>query len=244
MKNKITVLTALLITGLGFSQIEPLLYEFPWFLDTMNVDGVIYHEPINDEIPFITLEFSEATPNFLSAICDSAEGEIISVAPFSSFSFPSGLNITSQECDDEGNETFENLYFNDIFLDNIDQPFEYGIYIIDSQIPTYGLLITAADGNWVNYFDKVVLSVPTNELSNVAIFPIPMTETLNLKFFNDITFPVKVSLIDASGRLFLAKNLDQVANSHQLDVQSVPSGLYFIKIEDQNGNQTIKKIIK
>jgi len=244
MKNRITLLVALLITGFGYSQIEPLLYEFPWFLDTMNVDGVLYDAPVNDEIPFITLEFSEATPNFLSAICDSAEGEIISVAPFSSFSFQGGLNITSQECDDEGNETFENFYFNGIFLDNIDQPFEYGIYIIDSQIPTYGLLITAADGNWVNYFDKVVLSIPANELSNVAVFPNPVKEILNLKFFDEITFPVQVSLIDASGRLFLSENLVKALDRHQLDVQSVPSGLYFVKIEDGNGNQTIKKIIK
>ena len=243
MKNRITVLIALLVTGLGFSQIEPLLYEIEWFLDSIEIDGVTYSAPSNAEVPFVTLDFSETTPNFLTSICNDGFGDIIPVDPFESFSFPDGLNVTLSECVDPDNVIFEDLYFNTIFLDNIDQPFEYFTVIIDNEIPTYGLGILSADGNWAFYYDEV-LSVPTNELGAVAIFPNPVTEKLNLQFLNEITFPVQVSLIDTSGRLFLSENLEQVVDHHQLDVQHVPAGLYFVQIEDQNGNQTIKKIVK
>lgn len=243
MQNRITLLAALLVTGLGFSQIEPLLYEFPWFLDSIEIDGVMYDAPANSEVPFVTLEFSETSPNFLTSICNDGFGDIVSVDPFQSFSFPDGLSVTLSVCVDPDNVIFENLYFNTIFLDNIDQPFEYYTVIIDNEIPTYGLGILSADGNWAFYYDEV-LSVPTNELPAVAVFPNPVTETLYLKFINEIAFPVQVSLIDTSGRLFLTETIEQVVDLHPLDMQNVPGGFYLVQIEDHNGNQTIKKIIK
>jgi hypothetical protein len=223
---------------------DPLLYEFPWYLNSIEIDGVSYEAPLNAEVPFVTAVFSETTPNFLSAVCDSAEGDIISVEPFTSFSFPSGLNITTVVCTDGDNEIFENLYFNNFFLDNIDQPFEYGIYIIDSEIPTYGLSIWWGEGShWAHYFDEV-LSIPTNELASITVFPNPVSETLNLKFLNEIAFPVQISLIDTSGRLFYTESLEQVVYRHQLDVQNVPRGFYFVQIVDDNGRRLTKKIIK
>lgn len=246
MKNRIMLLTALLVTGLGFSQINSELYEFTWYLNSIEIDGVSYNAPANSEVPFITLDFSETTPNFITSICNDAFGDIEAVDPFETFRFPNGLDLTLLECEDPDNTIFENLYFNEFFLNNISEPFEYGIYIIDSQVPTYGLDIWWPDGsNWAHYFDKVVvLSVPTNEVPKVAVFPNPMTDTFRIKFINEIAFPVQVSLIDTSGRLVMTEKLELIVDHHQLDVQNVPSGFYFVKIEDQNGNQLTKKIVK
>jgi len=243
MKNFFTLLLALLITSSSYSQISELLYDIDWFLDSIEIDGVTYSAPSNSEVPFVTLDFSKTTPNFLTSICNDGFGDIISVEPFESFSFPDGLVVTLSECVDPDNVIFEDLYFNTIFLDNIDQPFEYFTVIIDNEIPTYGLFIMSADGNWAFYYDKV-LSVPSNELGAVTIFPNPVTEKLNLQFLNEMAFPLHVSLIDTSGRLFFTETIEHPVSRHQINLKNVPAGLYFVQIVDDNGGRVVKKIIK
>ncbi len=243
MKKKVLLLMALLTSIVGYSQLDPNIYAMPWFLSSIQIDGVTYFAPANSEVEFVRLDVSESSPNFVTAVCSSAEGDIESVEPFSTFRFPSGLNITLVTCMDGDNEIFQGRYFEDFFLANIDGEFEYGISVIDSSIPTYALDIWWGDGNWATFYDKV-LSVPSNELGTIALYPNPVDDVLNLRFVSEMNFPLKVSMIDTSGRLFLSENLEESVNRHQLDVQDLPNGLYFVQIEDEFGRKTVKRIVR
>jgi len=248
MKNRIVLLIALLVTGLGYAQIHSSLYDNTWYLNSIEIDGVSYSAPANAEVPFITLDISETNPNFLTSICNDGFGDIEAVDPLDSFRFPNGLDVTLLECEDPDNVIFENLYFNEFYLNNIDETFYYHFYIIDSEGPSYGLSIywgpNQNQSNWAHYFDTVVLSVPTTQLPYVSVFPNPVTETLNIKFLNEIAFPVQVSLIDTAGKLLLSNNLGEAVDNFQMDMKNVPSGLYFVQVVDDKGKRLVKKIIK
>ncbi len=244
MKKLLTLIAIVAFSLSGYSQISGILYEYTWYLEAMEIDGVNYTIPANEEVPFITAEFSETSPHFLSAICDTAEGDIESVMPGESFRFPTGLDITPVTCADGDNETFENHYFNDFFLANINEEFYYEVYIIDGNNPSYGLVIWLDLDNYVSYLDKLVLNVPDNEEGTVAVYPNPVNEVLNLRFISEMSFPLEVSMIDTAGRIFLSEDIQQSVKRHQLDVKDLPNGLYFVQIEDQYGNKTVKRIVR
>ena len=243
MEKKALLLMALFISVMGYSQLDPNLYNMPWFLNNIQVDGVTYFAPANNEVEFVRLDISETSPNFVTAVCDMAEADIESVDPFTTFRFPSGLNITPVTCTNGDNEIFEDRFFNDFFIANIDGDFEYAISIIDGNVPNYVLDIWWGNGNSASFYDKV-LNVPSNELGKIAVYQNPVNEVLNLRFVSEMSFPLTISMIDTSGRLFFSENLEESVISHQLDVNNMPNGLYFVQIEDVNGNKTVKRVVR
>ena len=79
------------------------------------------------------------------------------------------------------------------------------------------------------------LSINDNEENDIHIYPNPTTEWL---FISSTSSIKNIELYDILGKKVL-----NVANNHQIDLSSLYSGVYFIKITSDKGEIT-KKIIK
>ncbi len=86
------------------------------------------------------------------------------------------------------------------------------------------------------YENLVVLGVNENTLKDFLVYPVPTTGVLTIKSNTNIT---QIEIYNPLGQLVLSNT-----NENQIDISSVSQGLYFIKIEDENGNFGTKKVVK
>jgi hypothetical protein len=77
-----------------------------------------------------------------------------------------------------------------------------------------------------------------NLSATVMISPNPVSKTLRINF---IMHESKIQILDMSGKLLISKNAD--SNIVEMDVSSLQNGIYFIRIQLQNGSLT-RKFIK
>src|SRR5690606_32804737 len=74
-----------------------------------------------------------------------------------------------------------------------------------------------------------------NQISEVTIYPNPTTGILN---FNSKSEIQNVVLFDLSGRKI------SEFNSSQINISSLPKGIYLVKISTKDGKTTTKKVVK
>lgn len=92
------------------------------------------------------------------------------------------------------------------------------------------------------------LSITENILENLAIYPNPFNNSINIKLPNSLANNnIDIDLYDISGRLINSLK-NQQANNNIINVsnlEQLSNGTYFVKIRDNNTNSTvIRKIIK
>ena len=141
----------------------------------------------------------------------------------------------------------------------------YGVYYIDNTTPTNWLPFsnnlpnvqisefeintannkiyagTYGRGVWKSALYDEVLSVHDVELNTIAIYPNPATELLNLSW--NKSDDVSVKIFNSIGKLvFFAKGVN-LLDPIQIDVNSFATGMYFVKINTENGVTTKKVII-
>ncbi|WP_298553664.1 T9SS type A sorting domain-containing protein [uncultured Algibacter sp.] len=97
--------------------------------------------------------------------------------------------------------------------------------------------------NYSNGQSRVFANNPLNvDYSNenvlVDIFPNPSEGVVN---FSVLTSLINIEVYNTNGEKVIKKN--KFSNS-SLDISELSNGLYFIKLEDENYNTTIKKLIK
>ena len=70
----------------------------------------------------------------------------------------------------------------------------------------------------------------------------PFSNTIRLKVSEAKSQNVGVSLMDASGRMMLQRSFVPETNQHQeeFEVGQITSGIYFLKVNTENKNATIK----
>jgi len=141
----------------------------------------------------------------------------------------------------------------------------YGVYYIDNTTPTNWLPFsnnlpnveisefeintannyiyagTYGRGVWKSSLYDEVLSVHDVELSTIAVYPNPATESLNLSW--NKSDEVSIKIFNSIGKLmFFAKEMS-LLEPIQIDVNSFATGMYFVKINTANGITTKKVII-
>ncbi len=83
------------------------------------------------------------------------------------------------------------------------------------------------------------LSVSNKEFElAINLYPNPVTNLLTIEISNDIQLK-KISLFDIIG-----KQISIEENSNTISLKYLPSGVYFVKLQDVDGNSITKKIIK
>ncbi len=92
------------------------------------------------------------------------------------------------------------------------------------------------------YSEDCTAGLNDNKVATYSIHPNPAKNELFITAQNTAG-NLKVKIFNIEGKLLSTHNLE-VANQTSIDVSSLTSGIYFLNIEDENGNTTTKKFIK
>lgn len=79
-----------------------------------------------------------------------------------------------------------------------------------------------------------ILSIEDNDLNSFIVYPNPSADFINIKNISSFN----AELYDINGRRILHSNLDKIS------IQHLKSGVYLLRIEDENNRTTTRKIIK
>mgnify|MGYP002713016816 FL=1 len=223
------------IGALSFAQ-DPQLVGVDWYLHNLSIGGNNYIPPSNDEVNFVSLNFFEPD-QMETMVCDvlSADVNFTGLDQFNLFNAGS----TFDDCQIQANTDFEILYLDNFFEAHLNDDFNYFIEIDgnDDKI----LTITNSSNDQAIYGDHI-LSSQDFYSSQFAIIPNPAKNELFLTSkYTSGTLTLKIFNIE--GKLLSTQTLE-VANKTSIDVSQLMSGIYFLNIEDENGNSTIKKFIK
>lgn len=91
------------------------------------------------------------------------------------------------------------------------------------------------DCSVVNFFRT--LSTTENELTDILIYPNPVSEVI---YFKGITSIQSVALYSMLGKQIEVS----INNSNEIDVSFLKDGIYFLKITDEQNRSTLRKFIK
>jgi hypothetical protein len=232
----------LLICNTIFAQ-DPQLPGATWYLQNLIINGENYPPPYNDEIQnvealFYAISNGDSVNGFSTFVCNNLSGLVEYDSNNQSFSFPVPLEATLIVCNLQVNEDFEGLYFN--FYDSTSgNQFNYTI-TTDSN-DNKSLRIISNTGDQAIYSDHV-LSSEDFYSPGFAIYPNPAKKELFMSS-KSATGNLKVKILNIEGKLLSTQTIT-LENQTAINVSQLTSGMYFLNIEDQKGNTTIKKFIK
>mgnify|MGYP000176840572 CR=1 FL=1 len=231
--KQLYLLLAILIFQTNLAQDLQLL-ENTWYLQNVIIDGQDNFPPSNDELISVPAIFNQ--DGFITYVCNELSGFIEYNGD--TFNFPQPLSTTLIDCQYQINEDFEIIYFNfyDSSLGNL---FNYIITTDSNDNKT--LVVTSNTGDQAIYGDHLLSNQdfyssqfsihPNPAIDKLYIITTTSKENLTLKIFN------------LEGKLLSTQNLE-VANQTSINVSQLISGVYFLNIEDENGNTGVKKFIK
>ncbi|WP_299675798.1 T9SS type A sorting domain-containing protein [uncultured Dokdonia sp.] len=242
-KQLLFIVSIFFMISQGIFAQDPLLFEGIWKLESLVIDGEEFFPPFNDEVHTVGLTFEdeEGADVFNSWVCNSFFASINfeeggNESDFS-FSFTEDYAITLLECDLAENTTFENQYFN-FYLNTIQDPFGYYIEIPEE---TVTLVVIASNGDIAVYTNDS-LSLSENTLLSFSIYPNPVQDRLFIQTENSLE-DFTVTVFDMLGRTLITTSKEALETS-PIDVQDWKSGIYFLRMEDQNGGAITKRFIK
>ncbi|WP_456437758.1 T9SS type A sorting domain-containing protein [Psychroserpens sp.] len=147
-------------------------------------------------------------------------GSILTIGIDSNTTLPSNVNVYLED-------TFENIL---TLLNTIDYTFT----------PTNDLVGT---GRFFLRYSSETLSLITNKnLSDLIIYTNENSKDIIIKGI--LTTATKADLYDIQGRLVFSEKLNQSSLTNTIDVSSISSGVYIIKVSNMNSIKTQKLIIK
>jgi len=206
--------------------------ENTWYLYNLTIDGDIFIPPVNGELPYVPLNFSEAW--LQTDVCNYLDSNALFNVENSSF-ISTEFTFSLIDCSFQANATFEGIYFNFYFENN---PLAYPFtYLITTEGTSKTLTITNYFGDEAIYGNEM-LSTLNFSISLFTIYPNPVRNSFKIVYKNNLKVKT-VNIYDVLGKLVLEEKEDV----NQIDVSNLSNGLFFIKIETDKGNST-KKIIK
>ncbi|MGB1204968.1 MAG: Ig-like domain-containing protein [Chitinophagales bacterium] len=112
-------------------------------------------------------------------------------------------------------------------------------------VSVYRLTQTDFDGT-TTLAGTVSLVRGETTLGFVNVAPIPANDFVNITFVSPKAEAVKIGLYDVAGKLISLENVDAVKgnNLFTFDLTNVASGVYFISMENNNGQNISTKLIK
>lgn len=84
------------------------------------------------------------------------------------------------------------------------------------------------------------LDYPDN---NLIIYPNPVKNILNINWDDKINKQLNIKIFNLTGQLVLETNIEKDNKNQYIDLSTLPSNIYLIKLTDIDGNYWIKKII-
>ncbi len=87
-----------------------------------------------------------------------------------------------------------------------------------------------------------IVSIPdiNNILNGVSVYPNPMTESSNLRFYQRKPGKTKIEIYNISGKLLSAEQIYLENGTHEFTVSGLPAGLFTIKITNKEFTDAVK----
>lgn len=214
------------------------LFENTWFLENLIIEGEDNFPPFNSEVSNIPLDI---TVNQLSTqVC----APLISTdIEFSQVEDTFTVNQFIQfptDCLEQDNQIFQNLYFITFFEAQLSpRIFDYEIEFVTND--SRQLILTNEEGNQAIYGAEP-LSTQDFSKNNFAIFPNPAKENIVLSSSTH-SGNLIIQIINIQGKVLSNKNV-AFDNDDSINVSNLSKGIYFLNIEDESGNKSIKKFVK
>ena len=96
--------------------------------------------------------------------------------------------------------------------------------------------ILSSTGHSVNFYtDCSTLNLIKTDFLSFSVYPTPTDNILNIKSTTEIS---KIEIYSKLGQLI------KETTGNKVDISNLTQGLYFVKVEDINGNFGVKKIVK
>jgi hypothetical protein len=182
-------------------------------------------------------------PGTVGGNVDEGPGRLMNPELFSSATGPaanvhvlvtnlSGIAQRWTNSDANGNFTINNLDYGDylLFADVAGTVSIPMAFTISPETPNATVMFVLGE---------VITSVSSSESDNLAIFPNPASNLIQINLKNSDAQTLR--LISASGSLVLQQNV--VGTQNQLDLTSVAAGTYFLVIENAQGIQISAKLL-
>ncbi len=98
-------------------------------------------------------------------------------------------------------------------------------------------IVSSSSGdNKLAWYKNNTLGISENQIANYIIYPNPTNGILYIE--SNLPFS-QISVFN-----LLGQSIETVQNTHQIDLSKVEAGVYFLKIEGENGNSQTHKIVK
>ena len=228
MKKTLLIVLTCFFSLQSFAQDpDPELFR-TWYLHIIlatDLDTEYDISEINPAIhPFIT--FSENLDFTGEGACNTFNGNYdhIGTNVMNAISF----NSTDSDCGIQIHNSFENSYFG--FMQG-----EFWYYID----PDSDGLILSLGNPLMGYatFKDYPLSILDFTLNNIAIYPNPVSDQLNI--YSENVVIETVAIYSMNGK----KVVEELTETNSIDVSTLSKGIYFIEVSSEYG-KTVKKFIK
>lgn len=236
--KKIYLFFAILSTLASKAQPFDLIFDHPWYLEQIRIDGTFLQIPSNGEVTNAILNFYETTPyTFDLKVCQTLSGEI-TYPNYDAMLFPVGLTITGDACTISENIDFETILFN-FFQSQIGVQLSYDYIFIDPGPPENILVIFSPNGDYIEFTEvpNPILGVESFNKKMFSVFPNPFTDKITIRNLNSQILS-KIRVLSMQGSLLLETN-----NSNIL-AQNLTKGIYILEIIAKDGSKQIEKIVK
>ncbi len=217
---------------------DPEILNRTWLLHSVIIDGESTTAPHTFPTHYQEAMFMEQSDDdfeFYFETCSSCSGDLFYSQTEDEFEFTFVACFANNLCFTDWQQTFNHQIYEAFFYDHDGEILSYEIIPIDTD--TDSLVLTAANGDQVIYQDQPFLGLEDTFISEVSLFPNPVSEELFLDSGNTQIELLKV--FNLSGQMVL-----QQKNANQsIDVSSLPYGMYFLEVSTSEG-KAIKKFIK
>lgn len=103
----------------------------------------------------------------------------------------------------------------------------------------YRLKMVDIDGK--SKYSNIILLKLLKDNSSIVLYPNPSANSINIDIISgNNTGNVSYQLLDVSGKILIQQNLENNTQSFKVDISSFANGLYFIKVNKNNGSEIIK----
>ena len=186
---------------------------------TASAINIVVKNILDNHLDWSTLQLESLSHNNIVAIKNSNEIEFI----FENINLP---DSTTDEPNSHGFIAYKIKPKADIALGDIIQNKADIFFDFNEAIETNTATTTIVNA----------LAVNENTLLDFSVYPTPTESILNVKLKTKI---VKIEIYSKLGQLILKNE-----TKNNIDISNLTNGLYFVKVEDINGNFGVKKIMK
>lgn len=233
-----------LVSHLGIAQ-QPELINTDWYNYKLTIEGTDYIAPLNNERLVWTkqgaeFKFNHSSNEFESYYCSSRTYQNISFQGMDRFMVTNQVDLPQNNCQDKLNMVHAETFFK-VMNFPLGQSVLYTINIVNQN--DMELILEFPNGDKA-YFYNSVLSVKSNEFSNVTVFPNPVSDVMTIDLSSVAEKKFVFKIFDVSGKVVKQVDLKS-GDVLRLDISDLSQGNYMIHIVNDKGvSELMDKIVK